>query len=40
VVREFRGIRPNAQGKIVLSFAPVVNYAAVNAVEVLGEDGE
>jgi hypothetical protein len=33
----FRGIEANAQGKIVLSFVPVVNYACVNAIEVVDE---
>lgn len=33
----FRGIEANAQGKIVLSFVPVVNYACVNAIEVIDE---
>ena len=36
--KSFRGITPNAQGKIVLSFVPVVNYACVNAIEVV-DDG-
>jgi len=35
--RTFHGIVPNAQGKIVLSFVPVVNYACVNAIEVVDE---
>ena len=37
VEKTFRGIAPNAQGKIVLSFVPVVNYACVNAIEVVDE---
>jgi len=37
VERTFRGVAPNAQGKIVLSFVPVTNYACVNAIEVLDE---
>jgi Malectin domain len=32
--RSFSGIRPNAQGKIVLSFVPVVGMACVNGIEV------
>jgi hypothetical protein len=32
--RLFSGIRPNAQGKIVLSFVPVVGMACVNGIEV------
>lgn len=35
--KTFRGIAPNAQGKIVLQFVPVVNYACVNAIEVEDE---
>ena len=38
VERTFRGITPNAQGKIELSFVPVMNYACVNAIEVV-DDG-
>ena len=37
VEKTFHGITPNAQGKIVLSFVPVENYASVNAVEVVEE---
>ncbi|MGH9449244.1 MAG: malectin domain-containing carbohydrate-binding protein [Terriglobia bacterium] len=33
----FTGLRPNAQGKLLLRFVPVVNYASVNAVEVVDE---
>jgi|SRR5579871_600065 len=32
--RSFSGIRPNAQGKINLSFVPVVGMACVNGIEV------
>src|SRR5579883_721381 len=32
--RSFSGIRPNAQGKILLSFVPVVGMACVNGIEV------
>jgi len=32
--RTFSGIRPNAQGKIVLSFVPVKGMACVNGIEV------
>jgi len=35
--KSFHGIVPNAQGKIVLTFVPVVNYACVNAIEVVDE---
>lgn len=34
VVKTFEGLEPNAQGKIVLEFVPVVNYAEINAIEV------
>ena len=37
VEKTFRGVTPNAQGKIVLSFVPVVNYACVNAIEVVDD---
>jgi hypothetical protein len=33
--RTFSGIRPNAQGKIVLSFVPVAGMACVNGIEVV-----
>jgi hypothetical protein len=35
--KDFRNVAPNAQGKIVLSFVPVVNYAAINAIEIFPE---
>lgn len=34
VVRTFTGIRPNAQGKILLSFVPVRGMACINGIEV------
>lgn len=37
IEKTFHGITPNAQGKIVLSFVPLVNYACVNAIEVVDE---
>ena len=37
VVRTFRHIQPTAQGKIELTFTPVVNYPSVNALEVIPE---
>ena len=37
IEKSFRDIAPNAQGKIVLSFVPAVNYASVNAIEVVDE---
>ena len=35
VVRHFSGLEPNAQGKLLLSFAPVEGYAVVTGIEVL-----
>jgi hypothetical protein len=35
--RTFSGIRPTAQGKIVLTFVPVVGMACVNGIEVVEE---
>lgn len=35
--RSFRGIRPNAQGKILLNFVPVKGMACVNGIEVLDD---
>jgi hypothetical protein len=35
--RTFRGLRPNAQGKLVLSFVPQRDYATVRAIEVADE---
>lgn len=35
VDRAFSGVRPNAQGKIVLSFVPVNGMACVNGIEVV-----
>jgi len=37
VEKRFTGLQPNAQGKLILSFVPQVNYACVNAIEVLDE---
>jgi hypothetical protein len=37
IEKSFHGIVPNAQGKIELSFVPVVNYASINAIEVLDD---
>jgi len=33
--RTFSGVRPNAQGKIVLSFVPIAGMACVNGIEVV-----
>jgi hypothetical protein len=37
LTESFHGLKPNAQGKLVLWFNPVVNYASVFALEVLDE---
>ena len=34
LVKVYRGLRPNAQGKLMVSFVPDVNYASVDALEV------
>ena len=31
----FHGLQPNGQGKLLISFSPVVNYASVRAIEVV-----
>jgi hypothetical protein len=35
--RTFAGLRPNAQGKIILSFVPITGMACVNGIEVVEE---
>jgi hypothetical protein len=37
VDRTFQHLRPNAQGKLVISMVPIENYACVNAIEVIDE---
>ena len=37
VVREFHGLHPNGQGKLLLSFSSKVNYAEIRAIEVIYE---
>ena len=37
VVRTFHGLRPNGQGKLLLSFSSKVNYAEVRCIEVIDE---
>lgn len=37
LMREYRGIEPNHQGNIVLSFVPVKNFPIVSAIEVIQE---
>ena len=36
-VREFHGLHPNGQGKLLLSFSSRVNYAEIRAIEVVDE---
>jgi hypothetical protein len=35
LVERFRGLRSNAQGKLILSFVPEKNYASLYAIEVI-----
>jgi Malectin domain len=37
LVRTINGLEPNAQGKLVLQFVPIKDYATVTAIEVLPE---
>ena len=37
IVREFHGLHPNGQGKLLLSFSPKVNYGEIRAIEVIDE---
>lgn len=37
IQKTFHSLTPNAQGKLVLSFVPVKNYASLNAIEVVAE---
>jgi hypothetical protein len=37
VIRKFSGLRPNGQGKLLVSFSSSVNYAEVRALEVVDE---
>ena len=39
LVKIFHGLTPNGQGKLVLSFVPVHNYASLYAIEVIDESG-
>ncbi len=36
--RSFRGLKPNAQGKLLLSFVPIHDYATLSALEVVDEN--
>ena len=38
-IQRFRRLKPNAQGKLIVSFVPVSDYAMLNAIEVEPEDG-
>jgi hypothetical protein len=35
--KTFKGLEPNAQGKLLFTFTPTRNYAMVDAIEVLDE---
>jgi hypothetical protein len=37
-IKTFHGLRPNGQGKLLISFSPRVDYAEVRAIEVLDEN--
>jgi Malectin domain len=37
LVRKVKGLEPNAQGKLLLEFVPVAQYATVTAIEVVAE---
>ena len=37
ITRTFHGLRPNGQGKLLVSFSPSIDYAEVRAIEVLDE---
>jgi hypothetical protein len=37
VIKTFHGLHPNAQGKLLFSFIPQINYANVSAIEVVDE---
>src|SRR6478609_9274848 len=37
IEKVFHGLVPNAQGRIEVSFEPVVQYAAVNGLELIAE---
>jgi hypothetical protein len=35
--KTFKGLEPNAQGKLIFTFTPIRDYAIVNAIEVVDE---
>jgi hypothetical protein len=37
ITKTFHGLRPDSQGRLVLSFVPHANRALINAIEVLDE---
>jgi len=37
LMKTFHGLKPNAQGKLTLTFAPIRNYATLRAIEVVDE---
>jgi hypothetical protein len=37
LVRRITGLEPNAQGKLLLEFVPLSQYATVSAIEVVAE---
>lgn len=37
LIKRFRGLHPNAQGKLNLEFVPTLNYASVFAIEIVDE---
>jgi len=37
LVRQFTGLLPNAQGKLLLEFVPSSDYATVSAIEVVSQ---
>ncbi len=37
VDKTFHGLQPNAQGKLILTFEPIKDYASINAIEVIEE---
>jgi len=37
VLRTFRNLKPNTQGKLIFSFLPIKNYACLSAIEIIPE---
>ena len=37
LIREVSGLQPDAQGKLLLEFVPLINYATVTAIEIVPE---